>query len=94
MSCSVLATLFAVAATCAGLENVRCGGRYGVPSPTIEWFHSNLRVDGSTYNSSHLILHNVELSDAGRYLIVAKNTVGEARASFWLSVRGVARASN
>jgi hypothetical protein len=59
----------------------------GVPSPTIEWFHSNLRVDGSTYNSSHLILHNVELSDAGRYLIVAKNTVGEARASFWLSVR-------
>ena len=62
----------------------------GIPKPTVEWFHSNLMVDASKYNTSHLTLRNVELTDAGTYEVVAKNILGEVRASFRLSVRGIA----
>jgi hypothetical protein len=57
----------------------------GNPRPTgIIWLHDDFEIH--KYNSSALILHNVKLSDAGEYRLVVKSAIGEAQASFLLSV--------
>jgi hypothetical protein len=50
-----------------------------------EWFHNGSKLDASKYNASHLILRNIQLSDAGEYTIMVENFQGEVQESFWLS---------
>jgi hypothetical protein len=60
----------------------------GNPRPTrIEWSHNNKSIEVDKYNTSHLILHNVKLSDTGVYKLVVVNSVGAAQTSFLLSVQ-------
>jgi hypothetical protein len=54
-----------------------------------EWFHNGSKLDASKYNASHLILRNIQLSDAGEYTIMVENFQGEVQESFWLSFEGM-----
>ena len=69
----------------------------GVPSPTIEWYHNNHRIQPSTdfqiyidiercYSS--MVVIEVFPEDAGEYTCRATNPVGEAMTSCTLTVLG------
>jgi hypothetical protein len=58
----------------------------GVPPPAVQWSHGHAKLDPSKYNSSHLTLRNVELSDAGEYVLIATNMYGETNRTFRLEV--------
>lgn len=64
----------------------------GSPKPTHEWLHLNstpISIIHSNFNESHLTLRIVSQSDSGIYKVVVRNSLGEAEASFSLSVQSV-----
>lgn len=61
----------------------------GTPEPTIAWFKDNAPVQEALLPGSYsmqqvgpchkLIFEQIDLADAGRYMVLAKNTGGEAQ---------------
>lgn len=61
----------------------------GTPEPTLSWFKDNRPVQEvlrpGSYNlqqvgpTSKLIFEQIDLGDAGKYMVLAKNTGGEAQ---------------
>jgi hypothetical protein len=66
----------------------------GSPKPQVEWFHNDSVLDGSKYNESHLMLHDVKPSDAGTYMVVAHSAYGRINETFWFFVGAVTTPSS
>lgn len=67
----------------------------GEPPPTVQWFFKdaevvpddNVRIDNVDYNTKFFILRS-KRPQSGKYVIVAKNEVGEDRAEIDITVLG------
>lgn len=68
---------------------------FGEPPPTVQWFFKdaevvpdeNVRIDNVDYNTKFFILRS-KRPQSGKYVIVAKNEVGEDRAEVDITVLG------
>jgi hypothetical protein len=64
----------------------------GVPSPHVVWHQDGITLTNSTksrYNTSHLIIQDLTVQDAGVYSIVVTNELGSDQANFTLKVNSL-----
>ena len=69
----------------------------GIPVPTVEWYKDgvlveksdNIQIDVKNKTLNTLSIKSINLNSAGKYTMKAKNDIGEAECSIYLSVDGI-----